>query len=386
MVNRINNNLPPFLVKSEDTSKSNLFSVSSVNQGVRLSSYGYSDSTAITDPISLRSSKPLFDSIESPTDLINIIDLGKGLNDSTNPIIDLLNYNIIKSFTQGIDPITDNLIYNIAKALSDSAITSDLINLNFDKILNDIINVSERLGLSKSKILDSAGTAETLDLLGIDDGITYGLIKIFNDSVNATEILQSLYAVGRQPLDSSSASDIINTISFGKNSFDSSTITESHIYTLDKILADSSLISELLANSLLKPLTDSESATDFVSLEPGKIFFDSIESPTDLINTFAVVKNLNDSINPVEVLNYNIDKEIQNEILSPIDLLARDFLKTLADSSFISDLPQLNLNKPNFADDSVNVNDAGLISVQDYFLEIYVSDLQPYVEKSNTTF
>jgi hypothetical protein len=386
MVNRINNNLPPFLVKSEDTSKSNLFSVSSVNQGVRLSSYGYSDSTAITDPISLRSGKSLFDSIESPTDLINIIDLGKGLNDSTNPIIDLLNYNIIKSFTHGIDPITDNLIYNIAKVTSDSAITSDLINtLNFDKILNDIINVSERLGLSKSKILDSAGTAETLDLLGIDDGITYGLSKIFNDSVNATEILQSLYAVGRQPLDSSSASDI-NTISFGKNSFDSSTITESHIYTLDKILADSSLISESLVNSLLKSFTDSESATDFVSLEPGKIFFDSIESPTDLINTFAVVKNLNDSINPVEVLNYNIDKEIQNEILSPIDLLARDFLKTLADSSFISDLPQLNLNKPNFADDSVNVNDAGLISVQDYFLEIYVSDLQPYVEKSNTTF
>jgi hypothetical protein len=386
MVNRINNNLPPFLVKSEDTSKSNLFSVSSVNQGVRLSSYGYSDSTVITDPISLRSGKSLFDSIESPTDLINIIDLGKSLNDSTNPIIDLLNYNIIKSFTQGIDPITDNLIYNIAKALSDSAISSDLINtLNFDKILSDIINVSDNFSFLKSKILDSAGTAETLDLLGIDDGITYGLSKIFNDSVNATEILESLYAVGRQPLDSSSASDI-NTISFGKNIFDSSTITESHIYTLDKILADSSLISELLANSLLKPFTDSESATDFVSLEPGKIFFDSIESPTDLINTFAVVKNLNDSINSVEVLNYNIDKEIQNEILSPIDLLDRDFLKTLADSSFISDLPQLNLNKPNFADDSVNVNDAGLISVQDYFLEIYVSDLQPYVEKSNTTF
>jgi len=51
MVNRINNNLPPFLVKSEDVSKNNLFTVSNVNQGVKLSSYAYTDSTGTLDTI-----------------------------------------------------------------------------------------------------------------------------------------------------------------------------------------------------------------------------------------------------------------------------------------------------------------------------------------------
>jgi len=211
------------------------------------------------------------------------------------------------------------------------------------------------------------------------------LSKVFNDSINVSDLFTSLYAVGRQPLDSSSISDV-NTISFDKVNFDSSTISEDHIYTLDKILNDSSFISELLANSLTKPFSDSEEATDLISLESHKVFFDSIESPTDLINTLAVVKNLNDSLNPSEILNYNIDKIITSEVLSPIEILVRNFSKSLTDSSFATDLPQLNLNKPNFADDSVNISDTGLISVQDYFLEIYVSDLQPYVEKSNTTF
>jgi hypothetical protein len=384
MVNRINNNLPPFIVKSADVSKNNLFAVSDVNQGVKLSSYGYTDSVGAIDTILVSILRRFFFGDSSLASDINILNIGKFLSDSTGTSTDILNYDLSKNITEGIDPTTDQLIYNLQKILSSSTDPIELVNLLFEKRLNDNVNVSERLALSKSKLVDSS-TTDALDLLGVEDGITYGLSKVFNDSISVSELLQSLYAVGRQPLDSSSASDVINTISFGKVNFDSSTATEDHIYTLDKILNDSSFISELLANSLTKPFLDSSNSTDFVSLEPHKIFFDSIESPTDLINTFAVVKNLNDSLNPNEILNYNIDKILASEILSPIDLLARNFSKFLADSSFITDLPELNLNKPNFAD-SFSISDAGLISVQDYFLEVYVSDLQPYVEKSNTTF
>lgn len=231
MVNIINNNLPPFVVRTQDASKSNLFSVSSVNQGVKLSSYGYTD----------------------------------------------------------------------------SAVSDSLIFVALQKVLNDSVTITENIGFS-NEIFDSS-SAQVEDLLGVIDGITYNISKIFNDSVNITEVLETLYAVGRQPLDSSSASDV---------------------------------------------------------------------------NTIFLVKNINDSSNISEIFSYNFSKTATTDIISPIELLAKNVARPLNDSSTVTELYQSNLSKP-FAD-STSVTDAGLISIQDYFLEIYVSDLQPYVEKSNTTF
>lgn len=226
--------------------------------------------------------------------------------------------------------------------------TTDNLNLQVQKYLFDAVTVFDSTDISATLQAILSDSSTILDLVGVDDGITYGLHKYFYNDITVLDSLSALRGRG-----------------FG----DSSSITELSFYNLGKNLSESLISSELASLSLSLVKTDSTIVSELVSLNPGKVFTDSISSPTDVINSLAFGKNLFDNATAEDLvlvpdgLTYTFAKSL-SEILSATEVFQREvsFSRAFSDSSTITEsvLRSAGYNR-GFADSS-NVTESVVVS------------------------
>ena len=332
------------------------------------------DSAIVSELISLNPGKVFSDSIESPTDAINSLVFGKNIFDNAT--------------AEDLVLVPDGLTYTFAKTLSEILSATEVFQkeVSFSRTFADSSTASESVFLSAEfnrTFTDSTSATESVV-------VSQGWVRFFSDSISIVDSQDFISGAGlRFDSDFVLAVDsdgILISQGWGRPSGDSAAATEviSLVAVFNRLFADSSTANESISLGLSRILSDSSSANESISLGPNKILFDSISSPTDLINTFAFGKYLNDSSVITETSVYTFGMFKNNEILSPIDTPVFNVGLKLSDSSSITQI--ISLQSSLLKSDSANTTDAGIISVQNYFAEEYVTFSGRYVETSNTIF
>jgi hypothetical protein len=337
-------------------------------------SRGFTDSSTATESISLLAE---FDRIFADSSTVtenSVYSVGKFLSDSstaTESVSLLAEFDRIFSDSSNV---TETTVYNIGKFLSDSSTATESVLLfaEFDRIFADSTTATESILVSQGWVRSFADSASVSDTQLFVSGKGLRFDSDFILAIDSGDIFLS-QGWGRPTGDSTSATEEISLVAeFNRLFADSSTATESTIFTIGLALEDSATIVDLVG------------VPDLATYTLGKDLSDSIDPPTDDINNFVFGKFLNDSSVITETSVYTFGMFKNNEILSPIDLIVFNVGAKLADSSTIAQaiILQTSLTKS----DSSIATDDGLISLQNYFAEEYVTFTSRYVETSNTVF
>jgi hypothetical protein len=244
---------------------------------------------------------------------------------------------------------------DVGKSLTDATAAADTINqFNTGKVVADSVSATEAaaLDVTKGNIAETVTAADT-------SFRSPELAK--TEAVTASDAFGP-FNIGKNPSDSATIVDAINTISVDKVLTDSVTMTEfvaktpgyafdydvtdadadpdpvsmadAQAFSLDTTRSDSVSATDAAAKSVTKPdltdsvtgsdaivlaaskvLTDSATASEAMAFSPAKVLTDSVSTPTDAINTFTVGKGLTDTATATDVLNlFAISKVLTDSV------------------------------------------------------------------------
>jgi len=298
--------------------------------------------------------------------------LGKG--DSVSAIESITSFNIGLGLSDS-SPTTESLVYAITKALSDSSSALDLVGVDDGITFQQTFSFTETvpqsddvavLGLYLRNPSDSAPATESIALapsLGVSDTATiqdsvndssftidFVYGRPLDDSTSATEA--SVFSIINRPSDTVTTSDAFDSFDIGKVLGDTATITQTPAIAFAQgNIADSVSATEsiLVGFGFEETAADSTSATDSPALTPNKVFGDS--AITSEAAVFASNLGLGDSVTATESLVFAI-------------------AQVLADSAAAAEAKQFAI--PLVFNDSSSALDSGQGVRRDYFDSDYV--------------
>ena len=311
----------------------------------------------------LDNSKLDFDA--SLTDLINKFDstaLGISKFAPLEEIFSLEehSFNFNTGYLEQINP-SESITYNMDFAFSESQTFSEVIDILWDQgiILDEIVTPGDINAIDLIK--DLTDIVNTIDLIGVPDGLTYNIAQSFNENVNSTESLS--YAI----------------TSF----FSSSTlISDTLLADLSKDLQESLITGDATTFDINQGISDSASLNEepvISSLIP------KVDQVTTNSNTFmGLGKNLSDSLTFSENINFAFAQLLQEESI-PNDLeFSFSQTKALTETFELLDDASLALAIPSITD-SITNNDIPTIDnskgIQD---GITIADNSPLFSYSTT--
>jgi len=316
---------------------------------------------AVENSIKIFSGTIDFDPTDPDTDPdpINIADADvKGIGKTLTETLTASDVDVKDIGQASSDAVTASETINtkdVGKSLTDATAAADTINqFNTGKVVADSVSATEAaaLDVTKGNIAETVTAADT-------SFRSPELAK--TEAVTASDAFGP-FNIGKNPSDSATIVDAINTISVDKVLTDSVTMTEfvaktpgyafdydvtdadadpdpvsmadAQAFSLDTTRSDSVSATDAAAKSVTKPdltdsvtgsdaivlaaskvLTDSATASEAAALSPAKVLTDSISTPTDAINTFTVGKGLTDTATATDVLNlFAISKVLTDSV------------------------------------------------------------------------
>ena len=252
------------------------------------------------------------------------------VSDSTGSVLDVPVISFVTSFIDSITNVTESDIKLFGKVFADSSNASETIN-TIDMVLNkndatssdDVLTVQYEFPIS-----DNSTVSEVI-------GISF--VTSFVDSItNVTESDIKLF--GKVFVDSSNASEAINTIDMGIGKTDTTTSADVLAVQFEFPLSDNSTVSEVIGISTDIPITDATSSSD------------------DLLYQFE--KSISDIASVTETVS-----------------ITSGFTVGISDNAAAAGILSINTNT--VRTDSTTVSESGLVVIQDYadpayFLEDYV--------------
>lgn len=338
------------------------------------------DIATATDDVAITADIVLTDSVTIVENSIKIFS-GTVDFDPTDPDADPDPINITDADVKGVEKnltevltASDADVKTVGQVSTDAVIASEAINTkDVGKNLTDTTAVADTINqFSTDKVVADSVTVTEVSAKVVDKPAVVDAITATDDSFRSPELVKTEavttsdsfgpFDIGKNPSDSTTIADAINTISVDKVLTDSVTMTEfvaktpgyefdydvtdadadpdpvtvadAQAFSLDTTRSDSVSVTDAAAKNVAKPdladsvtgsdavvvsadkvLTDSATASEAMAFSPAKVLTDSVSTPTDAINTFTVDKGLIDTATAADVLNlFTISKVLTDSV------------------------------------------------------------------------
>lgn len=213
------------------------------------------------------------------------------------------------------------------------------------------------------------------DISAFIDGQSVSTTKILADTTLATEII--IFALAKAVSDSLATTDMAMTTT-GKSVVDTMTSVDSNSYATGKVLADTSTMIDATAVGVLTIATDVLSTSEICQTTTFfRPTFNDSTSLIDSITTITLLRQLVDTSNTSEVQLLNTVKS-NIDTLTSVESSSFRIGKIFADSVVTQEINFLLFVKG--VTDTIQTSSTGFINVQDYFSSDYIdnSGATPY--------
>jgi hypothetical protein len=251
------------------------------------------------------------------SETINTKDVGKSLTDATAAADTINQFNTGKVVADSVSA-TEAAALDVTKGnIAETVTATDTSFRSPELVKTETVTASDAFGpfnIGKNPS-DSATIADAINTISVD--------KVLTDSVTMTEFVAKTpgYAFDYDVTDADADPDPVSmadaqAFSLDTTRSDSVSATDAATKSVTKPdLADSVTGSDAVVASVSKVLTDSATASEAAALSPAKVLTDSISTPTDAINTFTVGKGLTDTATATDVLNlFAISKVLTDSV------------------------------------------------------------------------
>ena len=294
------------------------------------------DEWTYSDSVSVQPEKVFADTVDHPTDQIDTIEVGKGIED--------------------VQVTSEDMLFDTSKALEDLPTTSEQVSFGIGYTIQNWANQGEG-----PNFYDTYASGYFLETYALEGFPMLDIVKGLSDTVHATDDFfgvantddEEVMQFGKTLGEVFHYSDQAN-LGYTKPLVDLVSHADAQIFFVGKLLTDQVNKTDLVTKASSKALADVFSSSDIVMRNSGKGINDSAN--TAEYNSFVLQKRITDSVQTTDDFLGNANADDDETML---------FGKTISDSFTKSDSTVITAGKG--LADTASTSESGSIVWTDYW-------------------